>query len=143
MEIQSFMLATKITKRPGGGFDVEQAALHSLQLLPDTSFPIEFTLPSLMVLRREITSDEEPIRLEFDLVDQDGRNAGLPRQSIFEETFPAGSRFLFGVFQIAFEFPRPGQYQLNVTTDDPLEDFVYRYGIEVTQRRSRKSSVRK
>jgi hypothetical protein len=135
MEIQTFLLATKVTRRPGNRYDVEQAALHSLEFPPESSFPVRFSLPALMVLRRVVESDEAPISLLFDLVDEDGRSTGQPSRIRFQAVFPAGKRYVFFPTQIAFEFPCPGKYRLDITADEGLTGGVYSYGIDITQRR--------
>jgi hypothetical protein len=134
MEIQTFLLATKISRLPGNRFDVQHAALHSLEFPPETSFPYRLALPALMVLRREVASGEAPIRLLFDLVDEDGRSIGQPSRFLFEAVFPAGKRYVFFPTQITFEFPNPGNYRLDVTADEGLTGGVYSYGIDITQR---------
>lgn len=134
MEIQTFLLATKVTHLPGNRFDMEQAALHSLEFPPESSFPVRFSLPALMVLRREMESGAAPISLRFDLVDEDGRSIGKPNRFLFEAVFPAGKRHVFFPTQIAFDFPHLGNYRLDITADEGLTGGVYSYGIDITQR---------
>lgn len=134
MEIQTFLLATKVTRVAKNRFDVEQAALNSLEFPPESSFPYRLSLPALMLLRREIASSEAPISLLFDLVDEDGRSSGHPSHFLFRSVFPAGTRYAYFPTQIAFEFPSPGNYRLDITADEGLTAGVYSYGIDITQR---------
>jgi len=135
MQIQTFLLATKVTRLPGNRYDAESAGLHSLAFPPESSFPVRFTLPALMVLRRETASEGAPFSLLFDLVDEDGRSIGQPRRLRAQGVFPAGPRFFYFPTQITFEFPSPGSYRLDITTDEGLTGDVYSYGIEITQPR--------
>jgi hypothetical protein len=130
MEIQTFFLAEQIT-RTGNRHDVRRAALSRIDCNAEATFPTRFTLPALIVLRRENTSGDTPVSLRFDLVDEDGRLAGLPRGLLAEGVFPDGNRFFYLVAKIPFEFPRPGRYRLDITSDDELEGSLYPYAIDV------------
>jgi hypothetical protein len=134
MEIQTFLLATRVNRLPGNRYDVEHAGLHSLGFPPESSFPVRIQLPALMVLRREIDSAEAPFSLRFDLVDEDGRSVGQPRHLRAQGVFPAGPRYFYFPTSIAFEFPGPGHYRLDITADEGLTGDIYSYGIEITQR---------
>jgi hypothetical protein len=135
MEIQTFFLATKVIRRGPHRFDVEQAGLHTLEFPPESSFPLHIVFPALMVLRREIASTEAPFSLLFDLVDEDGRSVGQPHRLRVGGVFPAGPRYFHFPTQIAFLFPGPNSYRLDITADEGLTGSVYCYGIEITQRR--------
>jgi hypothetical protein len=130
MEIQTFFLAENIT-RTGNRHDVRQAAVSRIDCTAEAQFPTRFTLPAMIVLRRENTSGDDPIRLRFDLVNEDGRLAGLPRGLLAEGVFPDGNRFFYLVAKIPFEFPKPGRYRLDITSDDELEESFYHYAIDV------------
>ncbi len=133
MEVQTFFLAEKI-ERHGRRHDVTNAALAMMECSPETPFPIRFTLPALAVLRRESDSADAPISLRLDLVDEDGRPAGLPRRLLARGVFPAGNRLYYLMANVELEFPRPGVYCLNVTADEGLTGSVYHYNIEIKER---------
>jgi hypothetical protein len=134
MELQTFLLATKVTRVSDSRYDVEQAALHHLEFPPESSFPVRFSLPALIVLRREIAAAETPFSLLFDIVDEDGRSVGEPHRLRAQGVFPPGPRFFSWPTLIAFVFPRPGRYRLDITADRGLTGAVYSYDIEITQR---------
>src|ERR1700733_15252708 len=77
MEIQSFLLAERIHKK-GNRFDVENAGLANLDCTPETEFPLRFTVPPLILLRRESIEGNAPFSLRFTLVNEDGEAAGRP-----------------------------------------------------------------
>jgi hypothetical protein len=133
MEIQTFLLGELITRAERNRFDVQNAGLHSLGFPPESSFPVQLMIPALMVLRREIASDQAPFSLQFDLVDEDGRSIGQPRRILCRGVFPAGNRFFFFPTQIKFEFPGPGRFRLDITADEGLTGGLFSYGIDVTQ----------
>lgn len=131
MEIQTFFLAEKITRLPDNRHDVQRAAIAFLECTPPTPLPVRFTLPGLILLRREGTGDAVPFTLRLDLVDEDGRPAGLPRRARIEGVFPAGPRFFALMGLIDFEFPRPGSYRLDLTVDEELAGNVFSYNIDL------------
>jgi hypothetical protein len=90
MEIQTFFLAEQITRHPDNRHDVLRAAIAYFECTPQTPFPVRFTLPGLILLRREATAGAAPFVLRLDLVDEDGRPAGKPRRGRIEGVFPAG-----------------------------------------------------
>jgi hypothetical protein len=53
-------------------------------------------------------------------VDEDGRPAGLPRCGLSEAVFADRNRFLYVVGDILFEFPGPGRYRLDITSDQQV-----------------------
>jgi hypothetical protein len=130
MEIQTFFLAEKIT-RSGNRHDVRCAALSRISCTADAEFPTQFALPALMVLRRESTEGDVPIRLRFDLVDEDGMATGQPHGLFAEGVFPEGNRFFYLATDIPFEFPGPGRYRLDITVDDELDECIYHYAIDL------------
>jgi hypothetical protein len=69
--------------------------------------------------------------LRLDLLDEDGRSAGFPRNLLGQGVFPAGERLLYLSVGIPFEFARPGRYQLSVTADEGLAGGVFYYNVEV------------
>ncbi|HEV3257949.1 MAG TPA: hypothetical protein VG013_13770 [Gemmataceae bacterium] len=135
MEIQTFFLAEQITRVTGNRHDVRHAAIAFLECTPETPFPVRFTLPALVLLRREATFGDAPLSLRFDLVDEDGRPAGQPRRVLAEGVFPDGYRFFSLMAQIAFEFPKPGSYRLDVTVDQEFAGNVYSYNIDIVRRK--------
>lgn len=133
MEVQTFLLAEKIEQH-GSRHDVTNAALAMMECSPETPFPLRFSLPGLAVLRRESDSGDAPFSLRLDLVDEDGRPAGLPRGLLARGVFTAGNRLYYLVVKVDLEFPRPGVYRLDVTADEGLAGNVCHYAIEIRQR---------
>jgi len=133
MEIQTFFLAEKITRLPDNRHDVQRAAIAFLECTPRTPFPVRFTLPGLILLRREGTGGDVPFTLRLDLVDEDGRPAGLPRRGLIEAVFPAGPRFFALMGQIDFEFPKLGSYRLDITVDEEFAGNVFLIPIGKTE----------
>jgi hypothetical protein len=88
-------------------------------------------LPAFLLLRREVFDEEASFKLRFDLVDEDGRPAGLPYRAEILATFPSGVRFLpYAVPAIPFEFPQLGCYSLDIMVDEGLSD-SYHYPIDL------------
>jgi hypothetical protein len=131
MEIQTFFLAETIERKADHCHDVRRAALTMVSCTAAASFPTRFTLPALVLLRRESDSSDAPIRLRFDLVDEDGKPAGRPRRWLVEGVFPLGSRFYYVMAKIPFEFPAPGRYRLDITPNEGLEGAVYHYAVDI------------
>jgi hypothetical protein len=75
-----------------------------------------------------------PIRLRLDLVDEDGRSVGEPHRLRTEGVFPAGPRYFYFPTVIAFMFPFPGSYRLDITADEGFTGGIYSQGIEIRQR---------
>jgi hypothetical protein len=134
MQIQTFFLAEQITRLSPGRWDVRRAAVCIMECSADTRFPYQLTLPALAVLRRENTDGELPVQLCFELVDEDGRPAGLPRRWLTQSVFADRNRFLYVTGNITFEFPGQGRYRLDITTDDELDESVYHYAIDMIPR---------
>lgn len=133
MEIQTFFLAEQITRISVGHHDVRQAGVSVMSCTPEVQFPTTFTLPALIVLRRENIRGEAPVHLRFDLVDEDGKSAGRPRRWPIQSIFADGSRLHYIMAKIAFEFPKPGFYRLDITSDE-LDGISYSYSIDVVPR---------
>jgi hypothetical protein len=134
MEIQTFFLAEQITHTPPNRHDVQSAAIACMECTPETAFPLRFTLPALMVLRRESRFGDVPIRLRFSLVDEDGKPIGQPCRMVMETVFPDGYRFFKLMAKIDFEFPVPGSYRLDITIDDEPSGNVYSYALDIVRR---------
>lgn len=135
MEIQTFFLAESIERQADGRrHDVKRAVLTSMSCTDEVKFPCRFTLPGLVVLRRESSSGDAPSSLRFDLIDEDGRPAGLPRRMLAKGVFPAGNRFMYLMVKIDFEFPRPGFYRLDITPDEGQTGAVYHYAIDLVRK---------
>jgi hypothetical protein len=133
MEIQSFLLAEKVHMK-GHRFDVENAALANMDCTPETEFPLRFTLPALLLLRRDSWAGHAPFSLCFTLVDEDGAAAGRPNRWLCRGVFPPGTWFARLMAKIAFEFPAPGRYRLDITSDEGLTGAVYHYNISILER---------
>lgn len=134
MEIQTFFLAEQITQVHGNRHDVRHAAAAYFEVPPDTPFPVRFTIPSLVQLRRESTFGDAPFRLRFDLVDEDGQLVGRPRHFLVNGLFPEGPRFFSIVAMIDLEFPNPGRYRLDVALDEELTEDLFSYNIDIVLR---------
>jgi hypothetical protein len=135
MEIQTFFLCERITRHPDNRHDVERAGIAFFECTSQTPWPFQFTLPALILLRRESDRGHAPFRLRFDLVDEDGRAAGKPRQVVNEFNFPDGARFFCLTTVLPFEFPRPGRYRLDVVVDDGFSVHTYPYNIDFLLRK--------
>lgn len=133
MEIQTFLLAERVHKK-GHRFDVENAALANMDCTRETEFPIRFTLPALLLLRRETYTGEAPFSLRFNLVNEDGQAAGQPNDLVCRGSFPPGVWFARLMAKISFEFPAPGRYRLDITSDEGLAGDVYHYNISILER---------
>ena len=131
MEIQTFFLAEQITRHPDNRHDVQRAAVAFFECTPQTRFPVRFTLPGLILLRREGTGGETPFTLRLDLVDEDGMPAGKPHRGLVTGVFPAGPRFFALMGKFDFEFPRPGSYRLDITVDEEFAGNVFSYNIDL------------
>ena len=131
MEIQTFFLAEEITRLSAGRHDVRLAVASVMSYTPETRFPVCFTLPALIVLRRENICGPTAVHLRFDLVDEDGRSAGRPRRWPVQSAFADGNRFLYIMAKIAFDFPKPGRYRLDITSQDELDGPLYHYAIDL------------
>jgi hypothetical protein len=134
MEIQTFFLAERITRVGRNRHDVQHAAISLMECTAETPFPCQFTLPALMVLRRESRTGNTPFTLRLDLVDEDGKLAGKPRRMLVKGAFPDGYWFFTLMAKIELEFPRPGTYRLDITPDEGLAGSIYHYAIDIVRR---------
>lgn len=132
MEIQAFLLAERIHKK-GNRFDVENAGLANMDCTPETEFPLRFTLPAIILLRRESIEGIAPFSLCFTLVNEDGQATGQPNHLKCRGSFPAGTWFYRLLANISFEFPAPGRYRLDITSDEGLAGDVYQYNISIME----------
>jgi hypothetical protein len=90
MEIQTFFLAERVTRLADNRHDVRRASVAFFECLPQTPFPVRFTLPGLVLLWRENPRGAAPFSLRFDLVDEDGQPAGKPCRAVVRDVFPPG-----------------------------------------------------
>jgi hypothetical protein len=98
---------------------------------PDGDFPLEVRLPYLMLVRRASGTTEEPIRLKFNLIDEDGRSAGKPANVQATGRFPPGAKALLLAGHIVFSFPAPGVYRLDITADHEASPTLYAYACDI------------
>ena len=130
MEIQTFFLAEKITRLPDNRHDVQRVAIAFLECTPQTPFPVRFTLPGLILLRREGTGGEAPFTLR---VTWSTRTAGPPGSPAVGSSRAVPRRpalfALMGKFD--FEFPKPGSYRLDITVDEGLAGNIFSYNIDL------------
>ena len=132
MEIQTFLLCKEIQKTGTSGvYNANHLAIHNFYPT-DGVFPLQFSAPFYMLLRRQQKDGDEQITLRFDLVDQDGRNIGQPENFKAAGIFPSGHGFLTLTGHIGMMFPKAGEYRLDITADEDKLATVYAYNIEVT-----------
>jgi len=133
MEIQSLVLCKELRKGgEGNSYDSKMIGIHSF-FAKDGNYPLRFSIPFYMLLRREQRYTDETITIRFNLIDADGRNAGLPDGLAAKGIFPDGHMFMTLTGTIEFEFPAIGDYRLDVTADEEKLPSIYHYNIEVTQ----------
>jgi hypothetical protein len=133
MEIQSFVLCRGIdSSGPDGPVNGRWLGLHSF-LPTGSGYPLVFTMPYFMLLRREHRAYDEGFSLRFDLVNEDGLPAGEPHGFRHQAVFPTGSRFYQFHGNINIVIPAPGDYRLDITADEEGIPFVYAYNIEATE----------
>jgi hypothetical protein len=101
------------------------------QFAPAGGFPLEVRLPYLLLVRRSSSTGDDEVRLRFNLIDEDGRDAGQPSQVRVAGTFPPGQRVLLLAGQILFSFPRPGDYRLDITAGEETSASLFAYDIEI------------
>ncbi len=140
MEIQTFLLAETITRHPDNRHDVIRAAIAYFEVPRETPFPVTFSLPALILLRRETTGGESPFTLRFDLVDEDCRPIGRPHGHA-PGMFPPGPRYYSLTTVLEFEFPRPGNYRLDVTVDQGFAAHVFSYNIDLWLKETPRTDV--
>jgi hypothetical protein len=130
VEIQTFLLAMEVRQRGPGDYTAVTACVS--QFAPrDGGFPFRVRLPYLMLLRRPSTEAGEAITLRFDLIDEDGRRRGSPSGVRAAGAFPAGHKCLLLAGHIAFVFPAPGCYRLDITADEDVSSRLYSYDLEI------------
>jgi hypothetical protein len=98
---------------------------------PDGAFPLDVRLPYLMLVRRASGAVDDRIALKFNLIDEDGRNAGQPSNVRATGRFASGDRTLLLAGQILFSFPGPGDYRLDITADEEGSASLCSYDIEI------------
>ncbi len=134
MIIQGFQFVEQVTRRPGNLYDARSSYLSSFVVGPPMQFPARFSLQSLGLLRRESNSGSAPFSLRFNLVDEDGKPTGFPRQTLFEAEFEDGLHIYYLVLKVELEFPAPGKYRLDIVADDGVLEDVFRYPIDIAVR---------
>jgi hypothetical protein len=120
----------EISRRGPGDFVATTPCVNHFSP-PDGEFPLEVRLPYLMLVRRASMSADDRIALKFNLIDEDGRNAGKPSNFRVAGKFANGDRTLLLAGQILFSFPSPGDYRLDITADDEESASLYSYDIEI------------
>jgi hypothetical protein len=133
MQVQTFLLARKVTMS-GHDFDIAGAGVSSFDANSECVFPTRFTFPAFIMLGRESDVGDVPFTLRLNLVDEDGRNAGQPRQMLVKGMFPNGVSQAKLMAKIDFEFPKIGKYRLDLTADEGLTGEVYHYDIRILER---------
>jgi hypothetical protein len=130
MEIQTFLLAMEVRQRGPGDYTAVTACVSQFAP-PDGAFPFHARLPYLMLLRRPSTEVGEEISLRFTLIDEDGRRAGAPSGVKAAGAFPAGHKCLLLAGHIAFVFPSPGCYRLDITAGEDGSSHLCSYDLEI------------
>jgi hypothetical protein len=97
----------------------------------DASFPLKVRLPYLMLVRRASGTGDDHIHLKFNLIDEDGRNTGKPANVQATGRFSRSEKTLLLAGHIAFSFPAPGDYRLDITAGHETSPTLYAYDIEV------------
>ena len=134
MEIQSFVLCSEISASgPEGMVNGHWLGLHSF-FPTGSGYPLIFTMPYFMLLRRDHRAYDEQFSLRFDLVNEDGRPVGEPQGFRHQDVFPSGKRFYQFHGSIKIVIPAPGDYRLDITADEEGNPFVYAYNIEATEK---------
>jgi hypothetical protein len=136
MEIQSFILCAEVTPTAGGRIkmlDGHILGLRSFFPLPGNRYPLRFPMQFFILLRRGHRDYDEQCSLRFDLVDTDGRAAGMPAGAKADLVFQKGNKFMHFNGNVTFEIPGPGDYRLDITADEEGRPFIYAYNIEATE----------
>ena len=134
MEVQSFILCKQISQS-GTGDMLNGQWIGLRTFFPEKGhlYPLQFTMPYYMLVRRQRTNTAEQFSLRVDLVDNDGKSAGRPQNFKAAGTFPQGEMFLHFYGSVEFEIPAPGDYRLDITADEEGRPFLYSYNIEATK----------
>ncbi len=131
MEIQTFLLCEGLDSKEGR-YNGSNIGVHSF-FSKDGSYPLEFSIPYYMLLRRPERESEKEVNLRFNLIDKYGKIVGEPRNINAKGIFPAGHRFMNLYGTIRFSFPRIDDYRLVLTADEDKLPSIYSYDIEVTE----------
>ena len=132
IEIQTFFLAATIVQAgTGSNYDGKLVGAHHFFPL-DSNFPLTSHIPYFLLLRRASRSHDEEITLRFNLLDQDGRTIGLPKEFVGRGVFPKEHKFMTLSGKIEFLFPADGDYSLSIVADEEKLPSTYTYDIEVT-----------
>ena len=133
MEIQSFLLCKELRKVGSGNeYAANLICLHSFFSL-DGTYPLEFSMPYYMLLRRNNREGNNTVSLKFNLIDEDGNKVGEPRDIKAIGDFPDGHIFMSLHGTIKFSFPQIGDYRLDITADEETLPSLYQYNIEITE----------
>lgn len=132
MEVQAFLLAKEIKQMgPGSEYNGENLGLHHF-FPASKEYPFEFAIPYYMLIRRATSEDDEVMMIRFNLIDSDGQSIGALHGQQVEGTFPAGHKFMTIVGKIKLEFPAPGDYRLDIISDEHKFPTTYTYNISVS-----------
>jgi len=91
-------------------------------------------MPYYVLLRREQRMSDTRFSIRFNLVNEDGKKIGQPYNFVAAGVFPNGFRFMSLEGTIEFEFPKIGDYRLDITSDENIFPTKYHYNIEVTEK---------
>jgi hypothetical protein len=133
MQVQIFLLARKVTMS-GHNFDILGTGVSSFDATSECVFPTRFTFPAFIMLSRESEVGDAPFTLRLNLVDEDGRSAGKPQQMLVKGMFPNGVWQAKLMAKIDFEFPKIGNYRLDLTADEGLTGDVYHSDMRILER---------
>ena len=132
MEVQTFFLCTRL-EQPDKKEDIyhcQRVGLNSFYPL-DGVFPIRFSFPYYMLIRRESRDFDEEVTLRLNCVDIDGRILPVPGNIFIKGSLLKGSLFADLTGSISFEIPKAGIYRIDITADENKIPSVYNYTIEV------------
>jgi hypothetical protein len=130
IEVQTFFLAVEVRRRGPGDFTATTPCVNHFSP-PGGEFPLEVRLPYLMLVRRASGTADNAIALKFNLIDEDGRNAGKPSNVRVTGKFARGEKTLLLAGHVVFSFPAPGDYRLDITADHEESATLYSYDIEI------------
>jgi hypothetical protein len=130
MEIQTFFLALEVRQHGPGSYTAVTPCVSQFSP-PDGEFPLRARLPYLMLLRRSSPETGENLTLRFNLIDEDGHPVGAPSDVTAAGSFPDGHKCLLLAGHIAFEFPSPGCYRLDITADEEVSAHLYSYDLDI------------
>lgn len=128
MEIQSLILCRRLKYDEDTGEYTLFMPCATLQAEHDR-YPLKSDMCIFMPLRRPDSTADQITTLLFNLIDEDGRPVGKPRDWQIIGRMPSGDRFNYLGGTVHLEFPAPGLYRLDVVADKDRSASLYSYEI--------------